>query len=432
MIGQPSPWRIRRPLLEGRTMRSLTPPPGMPATPAPGRTIPVPDVAIEAPLSWAAFFPRRAADIPSVLDAGPAVRLTAGRFAIALTLEALGLAPDDEILVPAFHCSSMIEPLAWCRVRAVYYRIGTDLAPELTDVAAKLTARSKAMIVPHYFGFPQPIADIRAFCDDHGLALIEDCAHAFFGAIDGKPLGSTGDYTIASPRKFFPVHDGGCLISPRGRPLPTGLKSYPPGAAVKAVFNMVEKGIAYGRLPVLRPAVSLARATLRVARSISRRGPADTAAGPESDGYGGADSGAPGDFNARWTHVRMSPPSRFVLRFASRSRIVSRRRENYLRLRDGLSDLPGCRPLLPELGPEVVPYLFALWVDDLEHRFSELEDLALPMQRFGQFLDPAVDDTVCPTSVAFSRHLVEFSCNQEITADELQSMIERIRSVMKA
>jgi len=431
-MGTPSPWRIRRPLLEGRFTHSLTPAPDMPALTGPGRIIPLPDVAVEAPLSMAAFFPGGGPDVGCVLDTGPALWLTAGRFAIALALEGLGLESGDEVLIPAFHCSSMIEPLGVCGAVPIFYRIGVDLTPDLADAAAKLTSAAKVMIVPHYFGFPQPIAEIRTFCDDHGIALIEDCAHAFFGEVDGRPLGSTGDYTIASPRKFFPVHDGGCLISPRRRPLPTRLQAYPLGAAAKAAFDMVEKGVTYGRLPALRPAIRLAHATLSAVRKISRRRLAGAVPEPRDCGYGGADSGAPGDFNADWTHIRMSPASRFLLRYASRARIVTRRRENYLRLRDGLADLPGCRPLLPELGPKVVPYLFPLWVDDLEARFSDFEDLALPMQRFGQFLDPAVDKTLCPTSTAFSRHLVEFSCNQEINTQELQSMIERIRSVMKA
>ena len=43
--------------------------------------------------------------------------------------------------------------------------------------------------------------------------MLEDCAHAFFGEYENRPLGSFGDYAIASTMKFFPTSEGGCLVS---------------------------------------------------------------------------------------------------------------------------------------------------------------------------------------------------------------------------
>ena len=71
------------------------------------------------------------------------------------------------------------------------------------------------MLVAHYFGFVRSLAQIRAFCDARGIALVEDCAHAFFGAAADRPVGSWGDLAIASLTKFFPVPAGGCLVSGR-------------------------------------------------------------------------------------------------------------------------------------------------------------------------------------------------------------------------
>ena len=78
----------------------------------------------------------------------------------------------------------------------------------------------RAMIVVHYFGLPQPMTAIRRFCDEHRIALIEDCAHALFGQTDDQPIGSTGDYAIASLAKFLPTTDGGCLVGKRRSALP--------------------------------------------------------------------------------------------------------------------------------------------------------------------------------------------------------------------
>ena len=67
-----------------------------------------------------------------------------------------------------------------------------------------------------------------------------------------------------------------------------------------------------------------------------------------------------------------------IYRSVSKQRIIRAHRENFLHLLDAFSDLPGARPLFTELPEGVVPYEFPLWLDDMDHRFPELEDLAVP------------------------------------------------------
>ena len=62
-------------------------------------------------------------------------------------------------------------------------------------------------------------------CDEKGLYLLEDCAHSYFGETGGRPVGAWEDFAIASPRKFFPISDGGFLILPSGRTRDIVLKS---------------------------------------------------------------------------------------------------------------------------------------------------------------------------------------------------------------
>src|SRR5205807_5356794 len=57
------------------------------------------------------------------------------------------------------------------------------------------------------------LAGVRAFCDANAISLIEDCAHAVFGVSDGRPVGHWGDIAIASLTKFFPVPEGGMIVS---------------------------------------------------------------------------------------------------------------------------------------------------------------------------------------------------------------------------
>ena len=132
---------------------------------------------------------------------------SSGRVAIALALRHLGIRPGEQVLLPAYHCTAMVEPVQWASAAPVFYRIHPDTSVDLEHLQRLLTPLTRAVIVVHYFGFPQQLSSLRAFCDTHRLALIEDCAHAFFGEEAGRPLGSCGDYAIASAMKFFPIYE---------------------------------------------------------------------------------------------------------------------------------------------------------------------------------------------------------------------------------
>ena len=80
------------------------------------------------------------------------------------------------------------------------------------------------------------------------MILIEDCAHAFFGQVNGRPLGDYGDYAVASVRKFLPVFDGGYLLSSRHSLADVKLSSAGLRYQLKAIINIIEEAGAYRRL----------------------------------------------------------------------------------------------------------------------------------------------------------------------------------------
>ena len=147
----------------------------------------------------------RNAAYPEVLDLAHTKLVTSARFAIAIALRELGVSTGDEVLVPAFHCLSMIEPVAWSGASPRLYPLDGNLGIGLKGLVGTDTSRVKAMLVTHYFGFPQPMQAISAFCAERGIGLIEDCAHAMFGMADGKPIGSWGDFAAVSMMKFLPI-----------------------------------------------------------------------------------------------------------------------------------------------------------------------------------------------------------------------------------
>jgi perosamine synthetase len=389
---------------------------------------PLPAIPKDPVLSWRAFFGGNGDNIASFLSMGKLQFLTSGRMGIANALRSLGVQAGDRVLVPAYHCNAMIEPVAWLGATPVFYRISSNAGVDLDDIARLvLEGRARAMLVTHYFGFPQDIQAISAFCREHDLPFVEDCAHAFFGEVAGKPIGSFGQYAIASPWKFFPIYDGGCIAVHAAGGCAQILQHPAVSFQFKAAINIVETAFRYRRLGVARhlaqPLLSLKDI---VWRGIKRM------AGPRMVKLSLAPSSAEGgtSFEPQWMDKRMSLPSRLLMQASSFGRIISRRRQHYQRLLDACSDMPGCHPLFPVLPEKVVPYAFPLVIDEPERVFALLKQAGVPIIRFGETLWPGVSESTCPNSAEFSRKVFQFPCHQELNQAELEWMIDTIRRTL--
>jgi dTDP-4-amino-4,6-dideoxygalactose transaminase len=380
-------------------------------------------------LSLATFRGDRHAPLPSLLDGAPSLLVTSGRVAIGLALRAMAVGAGDIVLVPAYHSPSMIPPVHWCGAEVVFYRVHADTTADIADISAKLGARVKAIMVTHFFGIPQDLAPLRALCDAHGIGLLEDCAHCFFGERDGVQIGSSGDYAIGSSMKFFPIYEGGCLVSHRHR-LDTVLQPAGAGFEAKAALAALEASFGYGRLAGVRLALALplyARSLLWNTLKARRSGGPGAA---ETVSLAPSSSDSSFTFDPRWADKRSSWFSRTVMRRAARSRIVGRRRTNYQALQTALAGAPGWRPLFAALPAGACPWVFPLLADDAERLGAALQAAGVPMVRFGATLWPGVDDSVCANSMMLGRRLIALPCHQELSAAEMRWLADTVRQAM--
>jgi len=387
------------------------------------RTIP------SVPVLSLGTFTGRGATLPA-LDEAPAVQaVSSGRIAIGMALRALGVGPGDKVLVPAYHSPSMIPPVHWRGAEAVFYRVHPDTTADLDDVARKLGPGVKAVMATHFFGFPQDLRALRALCDAHGAGLVEDCAHCFFGERDGVAVGSSGDYAIGSSMKFFPIFEGGCLVSHR-HALPAVAQGGGRGFEAKAALGALEASFAQGRLPVLRAAMAL---PLRVKTALWNRAKARTRA----RGAGTTPALAPSssdssfDFDPHWVDRRSSWFSRAVLRRAGRARLVEARRRNYLEFERALAGAPGWQPLFAALPAGDCPWVFPLLADRPDALFERLRTAGVPVVRFGSSLWPGVDADVCVNSVALGRRLFGLPIHQELRAAERARLVAAVRGALE-
>lgn len=382
---------------------------------------------VEPVLSWRSFVPRTQTPLPSVLDAGPALFLTSARVGIALALRAHGIGPGHEVLVPAYHCIAMIEPVRFCGATPVFYRVTDNARADIGDIAAKCSARTRAIIAVHYFGFPQDMRSLRPLCDDRGLLFIEDCAHAFFGEMDGQPVGRHGDYAIASALKFFPIYDGGVLISARHNLSGIHLNSAGVSFEMKSIVNILEQSATYSRL---RPLSMPLRATMaikdRLWRAHKRRRPVPSGvpAPVAADGAYGFD---PDSLDKRASHM-----SRLLTAIASRQRITQKRRDHYRALLAAFEGISGASPLYPDLPHGVVPYMFPLRLRNPDTVYYSLKREGVPVLRFSEDHWPGVDESVCPAAARLAHEVIQIPCHQELRARELNWIIDRVRTTIAA
>ena len=362
----------------------------------------------------------------SILSCMHKLQLTSGRAGIAIALEHAGITKHDEVLVPAYHCESMVSPIIWREAIPIFFRINLNTSIDMDDIIHKTTDNTKAIIVTHYFGFLQDLSFIREFCNQHNIVLIEDCAHAFFGSQNGQAVGSIGDYAIASSMKFFPCYDGGILASSTRSLENIQLKKTALTFQIKAFFNIVERSIHYKRFGMLGKVIN---AMLKIKEHLwnsikSVRGKQSTSNSPASadGGYGLEES---------WIHIKTSLPSSFIINHSNASRIVEKRRDNYHRLHKALAELTTARPLFEKIESSCVPLVFPLFVDLPEESFDILKKQGVPIWRFGEYLDEQITETFCPNSTTLSAHVFQFPCHQELENEEIDWMINTIKQTIK-
>src|SRR2546427_5586082 len=132
-------------------------------------------------------------DLPFPLDQARSTPTFSGTASIYQAFRALKLAPGSVVLCPSYNCGHEIEPLLRLGLRVRWYRVGPDLEMDLEDIRRRFTEEVRAVLVTHYFGFAQPLEELRVLCDRWDAFLVEDCAHALLSDNAAGTLGRTGD-----------------------------------------------------------------------------------------------------------------------------------------------------------------------------------------------------------------------------------------------
>lgn len=143
-----------------------------------------------------------------------ALGTSSGTGALHIALLLSGVDVGDEVITTTMTAEPTNTVILQCGAKPVF----ADVDPETgnldpSSVATVIGPKTKAIVVVHYAGFPVDMLAMRRLADEHGIALIEDAAHALGARCSGSPIGTIGDFGIFSLQaiKHMTTIDGGVL-----------------------------------------------------------------------------------------------------------------------------------------------------------------------------------------------------------------------------
>lgn len=369
-------------------------------------------------LGWHTFAGKKDAPISCLLDRPSLNFTTSGRAAILLAMEMLGVRNGDRVLVPTYHCPTMVAPVAALGAEPVFYPINEEGAPDINWLQRIDVSNVRVLLTAHYFGFAQPLGQVRKWCDESSIAMLEDCAHTLFGACDGQGVGSLGDIAIGSLTKFYPVPEGGCLVVNKATDavLPPlrwgGLK-----VEIRAALDMVEVGASFARFPGWNALLEVLFGSLRAARRLAWRSEVPAAKSRLRDGF---------TIDITLAHRALSQSCVWIAQHAPRHRIVERRRRNFAQLHAALSGFAEIRPLRNELPAQCAPYVFPLWVACPDPGYAELRRRGIPVSRWDRVWD-GVPPIAADKGLEWSHHVLQLGCHQDLSESDVDDIVHAVR-----
>src|SRR5260221_1140681 len=336
------------------------------------------------------------------------------RNAIYHLVRSLQLRAGEAILVPDYHHGVEVEAIRAAGARVLFYRIDRRVQPDLDAIRRLAASGARVLYVIHFLGWPQPMHELQRICLEHGLILIGDCGLALLSAPGGRPLGSTGDYSIFCLHKTLPLHNGGLLVDNGKAERRLQLPSQRSCGLPSLIARCAELSLEW-----LRGSSDTAASVGALLRAVKQRmGRAMSALGIERWPVGGS------QLDARQLDLAMSKVSSWLIKRFDYQSIRERRRRNFARLSASLGVQAGLPSHLPE---GVCPLFYPLLVKD-KHA-AALELWAAGVGAVELWNQGDLEAAAIPHSDArfLRRHLIELPIHQDLEPEQVDCIARAAR-----
>lgn len=324
------------------------------------------------------------------------------------------------VLVPAFHCPTVVDPVLHAGFDVRFYSIDENLRIESSDLLGKIGPETAAVLFIRYFGISDDGEAFYSAVRDAGAFVIDDCSHSFLAANPARLLRSNADVSTFSFWKLVPSQHGGGLVLGRGLSL-TG----------------ADKPVAPGRRAQWRCARSLGSQLLEwpsevvgdaLHRAHVRKRPQVV---PKRVAHLPADLAYP--YVREESGWAMPIAARFVLAHADLERVVTRRRENFRALGDALATCRTFKPVYRSIPESSCPWGLPLLMPKRKDKDYLLYARGVPLFTFGEVLHPALfanrdsNTRMIDASRFLSETLLVLSVHQGLRAQQLERFSAVVR-----
>jgi perosamine synthetase len=145
-----------------------------------------------------------------------AAAVSSGTAGLHLLCRIAGVGPGDEVITSPYSFAASANCFLYERAEPVFADVDArtyNLDPDA--VAAAITPRTKAIVAVDIFGYPCELDPLRALCEEHGLALVQDACEALGAEYRGRRVGSHGTSAVFAfyPNKQITTGEGGMVTT---------------------------------------------------------------------------------------------------------------------------------------------------------------------------------------------------------------------------
>jgi dTDP-4-amino-4,6-dideoxygalactose transaminase len=327
-----------------------------------------------------------------------------GSRALLNALILLDIQSGHNVLVPSYICNIAVEPFEYLGIKVRYYKTNMNLSPNLSDLEKKIAGGTRAILLVHYFGFPnERTEEIQELCRQHDIYLIEDNAHSFLSMNGSQLLGTMGDVGFSSIWKILPVRNGAILYINNSRLFHNTADARQ--HHLKSSFHM-------------RDLFFLLSSLRNLVRYHTRVGSVSNFTRPYQ--LSKTKSTISKDYSN--TRVPMSPISMKVLKTTDCNYIANRRRDNYTFWLNTITENDGIQVPFKQLHNGVCPQVFPIIHEKPLPFLKAMLSKGLSLRSWSVLPSEVRGNKEFPEANYLSKHLITIPVHQSLNPGRLRRL----------
>lgn len=322
------------------------------------------------------------------------------------------LPADARVLVPAFHCPTVVEPVLRAGFPVDFYDVCASLRRPAASWASWLTPQHRVVLAINFFGFDFELEGLMEIPAASRPLIVEDCSHSFLAGDGERLAGGRGDYSVFSFKKLVPCVTGGAIWRKHASlPLP----ALAPSAPAEALWNHLRRVV----VSSLSASVDAWRGRPE-GRVMIEEMSGPVVQPPMAQVY---------PFVPALSQARMPALAKRILTHSDLPAVVASRRRLFARIAARLAPLREvvAQPFADDL-KEACPWGFPLLIAERAQHDFRLRNRGVPFFTFGEQLHPSVCTELerFPNARRLRDSMLSLPVHQQLREDQVNNFCDRV------